>query len=275
MTRFARAMGVRRARWRYLRAWSSRFDAVGRRLRSTTRPRTCPGSRTRSRISKDYAIDGDGNLDLYVTNYLNFSFDNNPNCSQRIAGKVLRFYCLPDAFRGLPDALYHNRGDGTFEDVSRQAGVALPQGNGLGVVAFDYDGDGLTDLYVANDTVPNFLFRNQGGMRFSEIGLESGTAYDGDGRAQAGMGLDVGDYDRDGYMDLFVTNFQGEFNTLYRNGENRFFADVSSLAGLGRPSLRSLGFGTAFADLDNDGFLDLLVANGHIHDNTAELTEGS
>ncbi len=220
-------------------------------------------------------LDGDGNLDLYVANYLNFSFDNNPVCSSRKGGKVLRSYCGPVLFRGLPDALYRNRGDGTFEDVSLEAGVALSHGKGLGVVAFDYDGDGLTDLYVANDTVANFLFRNHGGMRFSEVGLESGTAYGGNGRAQAGMGVDIGDYDHDGDMDLFVTNFQGEFNTLYRNGENQFFTDVSALAGLARPSLRVLGFGTAFADLDNDGFVDLVVANGHIYDNTAELTEGT
>jgi len=220
-------------------------------------------------------LDGDGNLDLYVANYLNFSFDNHPDCTKRKGGKVLRSYCGPILFGGLPDALYRNRGDGTFEDVSRQAGVALPHGKGLGVVAFDYDRDGLADLYVANDTAPNFLFRNEGGMRFSEVGLESGTAYDGDGRALAGMGVDVGDYDRDGDMDLFVTNFQGEFNTLYRNAKNQFFTDVSALAGLARPSARVLGFGTAFVDLDNDGFVDLVVANGHIHDNAAELTEGA
>ena len=220
-------------------------------------------------------LDGDGSLDLYVANYLSFGFDSNPDCSQRKGGKVLRSYCLPDVFRGLPDALYRNRGDGAFEDVSRQAGVALGHGKGLGVVAFDYDQDGLTDLYVANDTAPNFLFRNLGGMRFREAALESGVAYDGDGKAQAGMGVDAGDYDRDGDMDLFVTNFQGEFNTLYRNDENRFFTDASSLVGLGRPSLRSLGFGAAFVDLDNDGWLDVVVANGHVLDNTAELTEGS
>ncbi len=220
-------------------------------------------------------LDGDGNLDLYVSNYLDFGFDNNPDCSQRKGGKVLRSYCLPDAFRGLPDALFRNRGDGTFEDVSQQAGIALPSGKGLGVLAFDYDGDGLSDLYVANDTVPNFLFRNHGGLYFTEEALQSGVAYDGDGRALAGMGVDVGDYDRDGDLDLVVTNFQGELNTLYRNDQGGFFTDVSSYAGVGRPSLRSLGFGTAFADLNNDGFLDIVAANGHVLDNTSELTEGS
>ena len=220
-------------------------------------------------------LDGDGNLDLYVSNYLDFGFDNNPDCSQRKGGKVLRSYCLPDAFRGLADALYRNRGDGTFEDVSRQAGIATPTGKGLGVLAFDYDGDGLSDLYVANDTVPNFLYRNIGGLHFSEEALLSGAAYDGDGRALAGMGVDTGDYDRDGDLDLFVTNFQGELNTLYRNDEGGFLTDVSSHAGIGRPSLRTLGFGAAFADLDNDGFVDITVANGHVLDNTAELTDGS
>lgn len=220
-------------------------------------------------------LDGDGYLDLYVANYVNFSFDNNPDCSKREAGRVLRSYCLPDAFLGVPDAVYRNRGDGTFEDVSRSARVALPRGKGLGVVAFDYNQDGLPDLYVANDTIPNFLFRNDGGLRFSEVGLFSGTAYDSDGRALAGMGVDIGDYDRDGDSDFFVTNFQGEFNTLYRYDENAFFTDVSQFAGLARPSLGSLGFGTAFADLDNDGFVDLVIANGHVLDITALLSEGS
>ncbi|MFQ5791338.1 MAG: CRTAC1 family protein [Acidobacteriota bacterium] len=220
-------------------------------------------------------LDGDGHLDLYVTNYVDWGYNNHPDCSQRRGGEVLRSYCLPDAFRGLPDALYRNRGDGTFTDVSRDAEVARPDGKGLGVVAFDYNGDDLPDLYVANDTVPNFLFRNEGGMRFTEIALEAGAAYDEEGNALAGMGVGVGDYDLDGDLDLFVTNFSGEANTLYRNEANGFFTDVSFRAGIGRPSLRSLGFGTAFCDLDNDSLLDLVVANGHVLDNTALLREGT
>jgi len=220
-------------------------------------------------------LDGDGFLDLYVATYLNWSLDNNPDCSQRLGDKVLHSYCLPDAFLGLPDALYRNRGDGTFEDRSREAGVALAGGKGLGVVAVDYDQDGRPDLYVANDTVPNFLFHNEGGMRFSEVGLDLGVAYDGKGNALAGMGVDAADYDQDGDFDLFVTNFQGEPNTLYRQDADGFFTDVSFSSGLGRPSLRFLGFGTAFADLDNDSDLDVVVANGHLDDTRAFLDEGA
>ena len=218
-------------------------------------------------------LDGDGNVDLYVTHYVDFDFENNPDCSQRKGGDLLRSYCLPDAFSGVSDILYRNRGDGTFADVSREAGVALPEGKGLGVVAFDYDGDGRTDVYVANDTTPNFLFRNEGAMRFSEIAIEAGAAYDGDGNALAGMGVDAGDYDRDSDLDLFVTNFQSEPNTLYRNGGRGVFTDASFPAGVGRPSLSRLGFGASFVDLDNDSFLDLAVANGHVLDNAALLVE--
>ncbi len=218
-------------------------------------------------------LDGDGFLDLYVATYLNWSLKNHPDCSQGMGSKVLHSYCLPDAFQGLSDTLHRNRGDGTFEDQSREAGIALPGGKGLGVVAVDYDQDGRPDLYVANDTVPNFLFHNKGGMRFSEVGLDLGVAYDGKGNALAGMGVDAGDYDQDGDFDLFVTNFQGEPNTLYRQDGDGFFTDVSFPSGLGRPSLAFLGFGAAFADLDNDSDLDVVVANGHLDDTRTFLDE--
>jgi len=220
-------------------------------------------------------LDQSGFLDLYVVNYLDWSLDNDPDCSQRIANETIRAYCLPDAFRGVPDELYRNRGDGSFEAVGRAAGIALGTGKGLGVTTFDYDGDGLTDIYVANDTAPNFLFRNRGGLELKEVGLIAGVAYDADGNAQAGMGVDRADFDHDGDLDLFVTNFEGESNTLYRNEANGFFSDVTMRAGLGRPSLRRLGFGAAFADLDNDTFADLVVVNGHVLDNVDILHGGA
>jgi hypothetical protein len=209
-------------------------------------------------------LDVDGDLDLYVVNYLDWSLDNNPPCWQRREGGPILSYCLPDAFRGLPDELYRNRGDGTFEAVGRSAGISLPTGKGLGGLSLDENADGLPDLYVANDTVPNFLFRNRGGLRFDEMALELGVAYDASGAALAGMGVDAADIDKDRDLDLIVTNFQGELNTLYRRDPDGFFTDVSVPSGIGLPSLDRLGFGTAFADLDDDSLPDLVVANGQL-----------
>jgi hypothetical protein len=214
-------------------------------------------------------LDADGDLDLFVTNYVNWSLDNDPKCWQRGVATPVRAYCLPDNFRGLPDEIYRTRGDGTFEAVGKEAGVALQTGRGLGVVALDENVDGLPDLYVANDMVPNFLFRNLGGMRFAEVGVELGVAYDGNGNALAGMGVDAGDYDRDGDLDLYVVNFQDEPDSLYRRDDNGFFTEVSARAGLAQPSMETLSFGTAFADLDNDSFPDLVVANGQLESLTA------
>ena len=220
-------------------------------------------------------LDGDGDLDLFITHYLDWSPANNPACARTIAGEEIRSYCLPDAFSGVPDLLYENRGDGTFREVSEAAGVALLTGKGLGVLAADLIGDPLPDLYVANDTVPNFLFENLGGLRFEERGLPAGVAYDGDGNALAGMGIGVADIEPDGDLDLFVTNFQGESNNLYVSDRHGVFRDVSFLSGAGRPSLDLLGFGTVFADLDNDGLPDLCVTNGHVLDNAGILFPGT
>ncbi len=219
-------------------------------------------------------LDNDGFLDLYVTNYVDWSLSNHPECAQTKDGESVRAYCLPDAFRGVPDELYRNTGDGGFEAKGVEAGIARPTGKGLGVIAFDFDDDGLTDIYVANDTVPNFLFRNRGSFTFEEVGLLVGVSYDADGNALAGMGVTHSDFDLDGDLDVFVTNFEGESNTLYRNESNGFFTDVSMLVGLGRPSVARLGFGASFADLDNDTFDDLVVANGHVLDNAARLFGG-
>ena len=216
-----------------------------------------------------FDADHDGDLDLFVTRYLDWSMENNPECARRIRGERVRSYCLPDAFAGVPDLLYENRG-GSFVPVPEAAGIALPTGKGLGVLAADFIGDPLPDLYVANDTVPNFLFENLGGWRFREVGLPAGVAYDGDGNALAGMGIALADLEPDGDPDLFVTNFSGEANTLYAMRRRGVFHDVSFPSGAGRPSIPLLGFGAVFADLDNDGDPDLCVANGHVLDN-AEL----
>ncbi len=220
-------------------------------------------------------LDGDGDLDLFITHYLDWSPANNPVCARTIAGEPVRSYCLPDAFSGVPDLLYENRGDGTFADVTEAAGVGLRTGKGLGVLAADLIGDPLPDLYVANDTVPNFLFENLGGLRFRERGLPAGVAYDGDGNALAGMGIAAADVESDGDLDLFVTNFQGEANNLYVSDRHGVFRDVSFLSGVGRPSLAWLGFGAVFADLDNDGAPDLCVTNGHVLDNAPVLFPGT
>lgn len=222
-----------------------------------------------------FDADHDGDLDLFVTRYLDWSVENNPECARRIRGERVRSYCLPDAFSGVPDLLYENRG-GSFVPVPESAGIALPTGKGLGVVAADLVGDPLPDLYVANDTVPNFLFENLGGWRFREVGLPAGVAYDGDGNALAGMGIALADLEPDGDPDLFVTNFSGEANTLYAMRRRGVFRDVSFPSGAGRPSIPLLGFGAVFADLDNDGDPDLCVTNGHVLDNAELLfTEAS
>ena len=217
-----------------------------------------------------FELDGDGFLDLYVANYLDFTLATHRECMSPTAG--LPAYCHPQEYGGVADVLYRNHGDGTFEDISVPSGVAgLTEGKGLGVVAFDFDDDGDSDLYVANDTTRNYLYRNDGGGRLTEMGVEAGVAYNEQGLAEAGMGVDAGDVDRDGRLDLVVTNFDFENNTLYHNLGGGFFFDATSAFGLGAVSLTELGFGCDFLDLDNDGWQDLVVVNGHILDNIAEI----
>ncbi len=213
-----------------------------------------------------FDYDGDGRLDLYVGNYVDYRLANHKLCRDA-AGR--RDYCGPEAYNGVADRLFHNRGDGTFEDVSLSSGVGRPRGKSLGAVAGDFDLDGRLDLYVANDGEPNFLWRNRDGGTFEEIAIDSGCAVSGEGLPQASMGVDAADYDGDGDLDLFVTHLTGEPNTLYRNDRTAgdrglTFADVSSVAGLGPSSWGSTGFGTHWADLDGDGFLDLPVVNGAV-----------
>ncbi len=213
--------------------------------------------------------DRDGDLDLYVANYVHFTLDSQLWCGRR--DLELRFTCDPRGFEPVLDRLFRNEGDGTFTDAGREAGI-IHAGNGLGVVSADFDGDGDTDIYVANDLTPNLLYDNQGDGSFVESGLHKGVAMSADGRSQAGMGVDAGDYDNDGDLDLFVSNYQLDNNDVYRN-DGDFFQELSARVGIGQISLNYLGFGAGFFDYDNDGWLDLFIANGHVHDNIALYDE--
>jgi enediyne biosynthesis protein E4 len=207
-------------------------------------------------------VDRDGDVDLFVVNYVDARLDNNIFCGN--APKRMRIYCHPLNFKPLASMLYQNNGNGTFTDVSASTGIGSHRGNGLGVVMGDYDDDGWLDVFVANDTTPNFLFRNDGKGRFSEVALRSGVAMASDGRARAGMGTDFGDVDGDGDLDLFVTNHELETHTLYRNLGKGLFSEVTAEARLSTPTLPFVGFGTAFVDHDNDGDLDIGIVNGHV-----------
>ena len=211
-----------------------------------------------------FDYDRDGRLDLFVVNYLDYRLDENPYCGLRKEG--YRMYCHPTQFDGTADRLYHNNGDGTFTDVSKQAGIANPAGKGLGVTFCDYDRDGDTDIYVANDTVRNFLYRNNGDGTFTDVAYAAGVGFDTNGKPQAGMGTDCADVDGNGYPDLFVTNFSEELNELYLNRGDGTFDDISATAGMNSAYL-TLGFGTKLYDVDNDGDLDIHVTNGHVIDN--------
>ena len=209
----------------------------------------------------DYDLDGD--LDFFVANYAKFRPEIHEPC---IRSGGIAVYCGPEAFEPQRDVFYRNEGDATFADVTEEAGLLPDAAKELGAFFIDYDADGDLDLYAAGDRTPNLLYRNDGG-RFAEIGALAGVAYNDAGKPLAGMGVDVGDYDGDGRFDFFVTNYQWETNSLYRNLGNGFFADVTFQSGLGVPSLQFLAWGTLFIDYDNDGDRDLFVANGHLDDN--------
>ncbi len=210
--------------------------------------------------------DHDGDLDLYVVNYLDFTVETHQECRAR----GYPIYCGVDVYDGVADVLYRNDGQGRFTDVTKPSGVYNPEGKGFGVVWFDYDNDADLDIYVVNDMVRNFLYRNQGDGTFEDVSLMAGAGYNEEGMPEAGMGTDAGDFNRDGLLDLFVTNYQGETNTLYLNEGNGFFTDIALASGAGQASWRYLGWGTRFFDHDNDGDLDIFVANGHINDNIEE-----
>ena len=213
-------------------------------------------------------IDRDGDLDLYVCNYVEYALDTDIPCYYQ---NTLRIYCGPNEYHGIADVLYRNNGDGTFTDVTKAAGVYEPTTRGLGVVFTDVNNDRWLDIYVANDMSPNTLFINQGDGTFREEGVLRGVAYNGDGIANGSMGIDAGDYDNDGDIDLWVSNFALEANCLIQNDGDGYFEDVTFDTHLADPSFYALGFGTRFIDFDNDGWLDLLVGNGHIWDNVKQI----
>ena len=208
-----------------------------------------------------FDYDNDGRLDLFVCRFGNFSKTNNPFCGNRLTGQ--RWYCKPTVFDPLPSWLFHNNGDGTFTDVSKESGIAQSPGKSWGVVAADINNDGRLDLFVGNDTTPNFLFVNQGKGRFVENGLLAGVGYNSFGRARSGMGVDAADYNHDGWLDLFVANIDEEMFSLYRNNRDGTFTDEAGPTGIAAATRLLSGWGLKFFDYDNDGEVDLLLCNGH------------
>jgi len=212
--------------------------------------------------------DRDGDLDVFVPGYVSIDLNNLPvfGSSKTCSFKGIRVQCGPRGLPGERDYFYRNNGDGIFEEIADKIGVAdKPNYYGLGVVFVDVDNDGWLDLFVANDASPNYYYKNNKNGTFSDISFETGASYSGAGVEQGSMGIGVGDYDNDGNLDIFVTNFEGEHNTLYRNLVNKGFLDVSSQSGVGQPSRPFVGWGTSFVDFDNDGWVDLFVANGHVY----------
>ncbi|HUR33126.1 MAG TPA: CRTAC1 family protein [Vicinamibacterales bacterium] len=213
-------------------------------------------------------IDRDGHLDLFVCNYVRWSPERDVFCS--IDGRQ-KSYCTPEAYRGETSWLFRNRGNGTFEDITATCGIFDSSSKSLGVTLLDDDGDGWPDIFVANDTEPNKLYRNLRNGTFKDVGLASGVALSEDGKARAGMGVDAADFDNSGHPGLAITNFEGEMLGLYRADQAGHYRDVAIRAGVGQPSKNRLGFGCVFADFDLDGDLDLVVANGHIDDTVRNI----
>lgn len=219
--------------------------------------------------------DGDGFVDLMVANYVDFRLDDLPQFGSKPYCKYrgVDVQCGPRGLKGAGDALYHNNGDGTFTDVSKSAGVSDPNGYyGLGVIWSDLNNTGRPDIYMANDSTPKFLYKNLGKGKFEEIGFESGTALSNDGSEQASMGIAVGDYNHTGRPSLSVTNFENENDDLYRNDGNWEFSEVSFSSGLALSALPWVKWGTAFVDLDNDGWLDLITVSGHVYPQMDQVT---
>jgi hypothetical protein len=210
--------------------------------------------------------DADGFLDLFVPNYIDVGPDNLPPADRQCQYRGIPCMCGPRGLPGAADSLYHNNGDGTFTEVSEKTGVVdRAKLYGLGSVWADVNDDGLLDLYVANDATPNLLFVNKGGGVFVEMGFASGLAVGGDGQEQAGMGVDVADYDNDGRLDAYVTHFAADYGTLYHSDGNLLFHDITAKAQIQAPELTHVGWGTRFVDLNDDGWKDIFHANGHVY----------
>lgn len=210
-----------------------------------------------------FDYDNDGRLDLFVCRFVEFDKSKNQFCGEKATGE--RYYCIPKVYPPARSWLFHNNGDGTFRDVSQESGIAKALGKAWGVVATDINNDGWMDLFVANDTVPNFLFLNRNG-KFEDVGLEAGVAYSQDGRARSGMGVDSADLDQDGFQDLFVSNVDQEMYSLYRNDHDLTFNDIAGPMGVSKATRLMSGWGIKFFDYDNDGNSDLFIVNGHPDD---------
>jgi enediyne biosynthesis protein E4 len=218
-----------------------------------------------------FDYDNDGRLDLFVCRFVDFDKSKSKDC--RAGEDAKRGYCIPHLYKPMASWLFHNNGDGTFTDVSKSSGIGSVLGKAWGVVATDIDNDGLMDLFVANDTVPNFLFANRGRGRFEEIGTQAGVAYSSEGRPRSGMGLDSADFNEDGWMDLFVANLDHEMYSLYQNNHDGTFDDEAPSTGIGQATRLMSGWGLKFFDYDNDGNLDLFLANGNPDDLIEQLSQ--
>jgi enediyne biosynthesis protein E4 len=215
-----------------------------------------------------FDYDRDGLLDLFVCNYVRWSPEHDVFCSLDAKNKS---YCTPEAYRGDTSWLFHNRGNGTFEDVTAESGIFDSSSKSLGVTLLDYDQDGWPDLLVANDTQPNKLYKNLRNGKFKDVAVEAGLAFSTEGKARAGMGIDTGDFENSGKPGIAITNFDNEMVGLYRAARPGVFDDMAIPAGVGLPSKNTLGFGCAFVDADLDGWLDLVVANGHIDETVRNI----
>jgi len=233
----------------------------------TKRASVGAGGWTTSAGFVDY--DNDGRLDLFVCRYLEWSFEAERSCGDRNPGG--RSYCHPDNYKGVTSLLYRNNGDGTFIDVSQQTGIASQDGKALGVAFADYDADGWIDIYVANDSVQSFLYRNLKGRAFEEVAVSAGVGFNEDGKTFAGMGVDFSDFNNDGRPDILVTDLSNERYMLYRNNGDGTFTEVTNATGLGAATLPYSGWSTRLLDTDNDGWKDIFVAQGHVMD-TIERT---
>jgi hypothetical protein len=210
-----------------------------------------------------FDYDNDGKLDLFVTHYIEWSIEKDQYCTLDNKNKS---YCTPQTYKGESSRLYHNKGNGVFEDVTRQAGLLDPKSKALGVALLDYDADGWLDLFVSNDTEPNKLYRNNHDGTFTDVGVDVGIAFSESGRVRAGMGVDAADIDNSGFPSLLIGNFTNESTSLYRNDGSGLFADESQRSGIAQMTTQSLTFGCFFMDYDLDGLLDIVAANGHVSD---------